>query len=86
MIRIASSRLFVRLVTLLASLVFVTVFARAASAADVVYVLDQVNGGANQIYAFRVNGATGALTLLERLPRSERRASAARVVFRAHGL
>ncbi len=58
-----------RLVTLMASLAFVLLSARGASAAGgFVYALDQVNGGSNQIFGFRVNPATGALTLLAGFP------------------
>ena len=43
--------------------------ARAASAApNYVYVLDQVNGAANQIYGFQIDSTTGVLTLLPGFP------------------
>jgi subtilisin-like proprotein convertase family protein len=40
----------------------------AAASPGFVYALDQINGGANQIYGFRVNPSTGALTLLPGFP------------------
>ena len=69
MTRTALPRPFGRLVTLLAFLALVTLPARVASAGQgVVYVLDQINGGSNQIYGFRINPVSGALTLLAGFP------------------
>jgi len=58
-----------RLSRALVSLAFVVVSARGAAAAGgFVYALDQINGGSNQIYGFRINPVTGALTLLSGFP------------------
>jgi len=43
---------------LLFGVVLLLACARAASASPIVYALDQVSGGANQIYAFSVNPTT----------------------------
>jgi 6-phosphogluconolactonase (cycloisomerase 2 family) len=46
----------------------ITGLAFAPTEAGFVYSLTQVNGGANQIYGFRINPSTGALTLLPGFP------------------
>jgi len=56
-----------RVARVLVALAIVALSARDA-AAGVVYALDQINGGANQIYGFRINPTTGALTLLAGFP------------------
>ena len=62
-----TSALKCRVFTLIASVVLVVMSAGAASAANIVYALTQVNGGPNQIYAFRINAA-GGLSLLPGFP------------------
>jgi hypothetical protein len=58
-----------RFVTLLASLALVLLSARGASAAGgFVYAVDQINGGANQIFGFSINPVSGALALLPGFP------------------
>ena len=58
-----------RLFRVLVSMAIVVLSARGAAAAGgVVYALNQVNGGSNQIYGFRINPVSGALTLLSGFP------------------
>jgi hypothetical protein len=51
----------------LVALALVVLSARAAAAGGFVYVLDQVNGGSNQIYGFRISGG-GTLSLISGFP------------------
>ena len=68
MFRASSPRRIDWLITLAVSLALVAFSARAASAGGVVYALNQVNGGSNQIYGFRIDAATGALIPLAGFP------------------
>jgi hypothetical protein len=72
---------------LLASMAMIVVFAgSAAASAGFVYALRQVNGGANQIYGFRLDPSSGALDAPCRFPRVERRDWAGGFLFRTHDL
>ena len=63
------SALYGRLLVLVISIASVLLSASVAAAAPpYVYALRQVNGGANEIYGFRLDRATGALTALPGFP------------------
>ena len=57
------------LLTLFASIALVALLAGSAAASEgFVYALNQINGGANQIYGYRLDPTSGALTLLPGFP------------------
>ena len=56
---------------MIATMLLVVLWAGSAVASEppgFVYALDQVSGGANQIYGFRLDPLTGALTALASIP------------------
>jgi 6-phosphogluconolactonase len=68
---VSHRRVQVLLSGMIATMLLVVVWAGSAAASEppgYVYALDQVSGGANQIYGFRLDPLTGALTALAGFP------------------